>query len=362
MKLILKLSTILMVVLLGIYPVCAKDQPKKGPPANVRVSETRDGMIKPTAEFIGTVFYQEVSEVASELSGIVDSFNFEEGQRVKKGQILVVLRSDLLGKRLQATNASYEQVLSELEKKRLDLKRVQRLLKENSIAEQRYDDERFSVKGLEKRAASLRAQVERLQLEIEKKTIRAPFDGIIVKRHVDRGEWLAEGATVAILAKDNVIDIVTEVPEKIIKHVKSGMAINIKVNGFQLTGRVFTIVPRGDISTRTFPVKIRTKNRFALIEGMAAKVSLPTGPQEKTLLVPRDAVIPMFGKTVLFAIVDSRAKMIPVKITGYNGTKTGVLSQALKSGMVVVVKGNERLRDGQAVTVVPMERVKKISS
>jgi RND family efflux transporter MFP subunit len=356
MKQMFKLSTILVVVLLGTYPVWAKQPPKNRPPANVVVSKTSDGMITPTAEFIGTVFYQEVSDVASELNGIVEAFDFEEGQRVKKGQILVILRSDLLGKRLQATKASYEQVLSDLEKKRLDLKRVQRLLKENSIAEQRYDDERFSVKGLEKRAASLRAQVEHLQLEIKKKTIRSPFEGIIVKRHVDRGEWLAEGDTVAILAKDNIIDIVAEVPEKIVKHVKSGMPVTITSNGHQLTGSVFTIVPRGDISTRTFPVKIRTQNRLALIEGMAAKVSLPTGQQEKTLLVPRDAVIPKFGKTVLFAVVDSRAKMIPVRVTGYNGMETGVLSQALKPGMEVVVKGNERLRDGQAVTVVPRKK------
>jgi RND family efflux transporter MFP subunit len=309
-------------------------------------------MMTPTAEFIGTVFYPEVSEVASELDGIVEKYRFDEGQRVKKGQVLVILRSDLIKKRLEATLGTYEQVLSGLEKERRDLRRVRKLYKGDSVSEQLYDEEKFGVQGLEKQAASLKAQVEHLQLEIDKKTIRAPFSGVIIKRHVDRGEWLSEGATIAILAKDDIIDIVAEVPESVVKHVRKNMPVNVKTNGFEFTGNVFTIVPRGDISTRTFPIKIRVENKLSLIEGMAARVSLPTGPQEKTVVVPRDAVIPKFGQTVLFTVVDTRAKMIPVQVTGYNGMKTGIRSNVLKPGMVVVVKGNERLRDGQPVAVI----------
>jgi RND family efflux transporter MFP subunit len=358
-KLLMKIITIVMIGLLYTSPVWAQDKsdkPKGRPPSNVFVSKASTGLMAPTAEFIGTVFYPEVSEVASELTGIVEEYRFDEGQRVKKGQILVKLRSDLLEKRLQATVGTYEQALSSLEKERRDLKRVQRLYKGNSVSEQLYDEEKFGVQGLERRAASLMAQVEHLQLEIKKKTIRAPFSGVIIKRHVDRGEWLAEGATIAILAKDDVIDIVTEVPESVVKHVRKDMPVSIKTNGYEFTGNVFAVVPRGDISTRTFPVKIRTQNQLSLIQGMAPKVSLPTGPEEKTVLVPRDAVIPKFGQTVLFAVVDTKAKMIPVQVTGYNGMKTGVKSNALKSGMVVVIKGNERLRDGQAVAVMKRKR------
>jgi RND family efflux transporter MFP subunit len=173
---------------------------------------------------------------------------------------------------------------------------------------------------------------------------------------VDRGEWLGAGATVTVLAKDDVIDIVAEVPEHVIKHVRKGMPVDIKTNGYEFNGNVFAIVPRGDISTRTFPVKVRTDNRLSLIEGMAATVSLPTGPREKSVVVPRDAVIPKFGRTVLFTVENSTAKMIPVKITGYNGMKTGIQSDRLKPGMTIVVKGNERLRDGQKVAATKEKR------
>jgi RND family efflux transporter MFP subunit len=335
-------------------PVWALKVPKDSPPAKVRISVAESGQISPTAEYIGTVYYQEVSEIASEIRGIAKTVRFQEGDRVKKGQILVELRSDILEKRIQATRSSYEQILPELERERLDLKRLKKLFKQNSISEQRYDETRFGLKAMEKRADALKAQFERLELERMKKTIRAPFAGIILKRHVDTGEWLAEGASVAVLAKDDFVDVVAEVPEKVIRNVKKGLKVRMRVNGDELTGAVFAIIPRGDISTRTFPVKIRARNSLSLIEGMAARVSLPTGPRKDTLLVPRDAVVPAFGSTVVFAIVDSKAKMIPVSIVGYQRMHTGIKAAALKPGMKVVVKGNERLRDGQRVTVVEL--------
>ena len=126
----------------------------------------------------------------------------------------------------------------------------------------------------------------------------------------------------------------------------------LKAGGKEIKGKVFVIVPRGDISTRTFPVKIRVKNDLSLIEGMEASVKLPTGEKRKALLVPRDAVITIFGKTVLFAVIDSKAVMIPVKVVGYEEMTAGVDADRLREGMKVVVKGNERLRDGQEVNVM----------
>jgi len=157
-----------------------------------------------------------------------------------------------------------------------------------------------------------------------------------------------------------VVDVVAEVPEHIVVHVKVGLQADIRVNGDTLSGEVIAVIPRGDISTRTFPVKIRTPNTLSLIEGMSARVSLPAGPREEVLLVPRDALIPMGEKTVVFAIVDAKAKMIPVSVTGYRGLQTGIRSDDLTPGMKIVVRGNERLQDGQQVAVIPEQGGEKI--
>jgi RND family efflux transporter MFP subunit len=325
-------------------------QEAKGPPAaSVSVVEVKTGMVAPQSEFIATIFYQEISETASETSGLALDVRFEEGQRVTKGQVLVELGAEILRKRLQAARSDYEQVLSELEIAKIDLKRREKLFAKKSISEQTYDENRYRVIGSEKRAASLNAQVEQLAIELEKKLIRSPFDGVVIKRHVDRGEWIAEGETVAVIGKDDIIDIVAELPEHVIPYVKIGMQVSARANGHKLSGKVITIVPQGDVSTRTFPVKIRTRNQFSLIEGMSARVTLPLGEVKETLIVPRDAVITKFGQTVIFTADHSKAAMLPVDIIGFEGLEAGVASPGLKAGMFVVIEGNERLRDGQAV-------------
>lgn len=299
-------------------------QPEGGmPPANVVVSGVNTGMVAPESEFVGTVYYREVSDVACEVDGKVETISFEEGQRVEKGDVLVKLNSDIL--------------MSDLEKAGTDFERAKNLYKEELISEEAYDERRF--------------EKERLEIILGKKTIRAPFKGVIVKKHVERGEWLSPGSAVATIAADDMVDIIAEVPESIVGLIRQNMDIKVKAGGKEITGKVSAIIPKGDISTRTFPVKIRAANSISLMEGMEARAILPAGLKQETLTVPRDAVMSMFGMTVIFAVIDSKAKMFPVKVAGYDGLRAGIFAEGLAKGMKVVVKGNERLRDGQNVNV-----------
>lgn len=317
--------TLFIFVLLYSSTLYAQEKKPQGmpPPANVVVSDVSTGMVAPEAEFVGTVYYREVSDVACEIDGKVEEVSFEEGQRIKKGNVLVKLNSDLL--------------LSDLEKAVIALDRVENLYKEELISEQAYDERRF--------------EVERLEISLSKKTLKAPFTGVIVKKHVERGEWLSPGSVVATIARDDVIDIIVEVPESIINIITPGMKVKVKARGKEINGKIFVIIPLVNISTRTFPVKIRVKNNLSLIEGMEARVNLPVAKKEKALIVHRDAVITVFGNTVVFAVIDSKAKMIPVKVIGYKGMRAGIQANGLKEGMKVVVKGNERLMDGQIVKI-----------
>jgi multidrug efflux pump subunit AcrA (membrane-fusion protein) len=97
-------------------------------------------------------------------------------------------------------------------------------------------------------------------------------------------------------------------------------------------------------------------NTHSLVEGMEARVSLPTNNRRRTLIVPRDAVLNLSGKNVVFAIVDSKARTMPVRVIGYQGNQAGVEGEGLAEGMKVAIKGNERLREGQAVTILNQNR------
>ena len=115
--------SVLLVGALLQQPVAAwaQGKPPGLPPANVSTSGVVSGQVAPQAEFIGTVFFEEVSEVAAEISGVVEKVRFEEGQRVKSGQILVEVGSEILRKKRQALVASYEQVLSDLQIAKIDM-------------------------------------------------------------------------------------------------------------------------------------------------------------------------------------------------------------------------------------------------
>ena len=347
-------TLILLILIFALHTFSTAENGEKQeiPPANVVVSKVTTGTIAPEEEFIGTVYYLEVSDVSAEVSGAVEVTEFEEGQRITEGEALVKLNSDLLEKKFQARAASYEQVLSDLERARNDFERIENLYKKKIVAEKDYDDQWFLVKGLEKKAAAFKAEVEHLEIELKKTLITSPFNGVIIKKHVARGEWLSPGKTVATIARDDAVDIIVEVPQEVIKYLKHGMAVKATAAGMKKSGTITAIIPRGDIATRTFPVKIRINDPTSLMEGMEARVRLPVGERINTLMVPRDAVLNMSGKTVVFAVVDEKAMIIPTQVVGYKGMKAGVNAQKISKGMKVVVKGNERLRNGQPVIII----------
>ncbi len=347
------LLALLIIALLSVpLSLSAEDHKGASPPARVVVSEVTTENMPPMGTFVGTVFYSEVSDVATEVAGIVERVRTEEGQKVEKGEVFIRLNADIMKKRLQATKAGYEQSLAELEKARLDLVRVENLYKQQSVAQQLYDEHRFRVKSLEKKAESLQAETEGLKAEVEKKTVRAPFTGVILKKYLDRGEWVSSGQPVARLARDDTLEVVVDVPEAAIRFARSGDKVQVVAGGLEIVGTVFALIPQGDLATRTFPVKIRVPQMGHLMEGMEAKVTLPVGEGRSAFVVPRDALVSVFGVDTIFIVQDSTAQATPVEVMGFQGGSVGIRAKGLEKGMKVVTKGNERLQAGRPVEII----------
>lgn len=351
-KLLMKGFCWLLLMLACPFTVIAaedKTKPQGPPPMLVSVSPISNGTAQPMVELVGTVRYVRTSRVAGEISGIVEQIHFREGERVKQEDPLLELNSDLLQTTISGTRASHEQVLLELERARKDLKRIEVLHQEESIAEVVYDDNLYRVLGLEKQAAALKASLDRQLQELQKTTILAPFDGLVLEKNTERGEWVSAGGQVALLADDSEVEIVADVPESLLGFLEPGRMIDLRSGNRQFQGSFSHFVPQGDVATRTFSVKLRLKNDIGLIEGMEARALLPAGDKVEGLLVPRDAVLRQFGMDILFLAEEGKAKMLPVKILGYQGMQIAVTGEGLAAGQQVVIKGNERIRDGQAI-------------
>lgn len=348
--LILHIFCLLLILLCSVPALAEEDSKPQGPPPMlVSVSTVESGAAQPMVELVGTVRYVRTSHVAGEISGIVEQVNFAEGERVKVGQPLLQLNSDLLQTTISGTRASHQQVLIELERALKDLQRIETLFREESIAEVVYDENHYRVLGLEKQAEALKATLDRQLQEQQKTTIRAPFGGLVLEKNTERGEWVSAGGQVAIIADDSEIEIVADVPQYLLAYLKAGQQIDIRSGNKEFQGRFSHFVPQGDVATRTFSVKLRLKNDVNLIEGMEAHVMLPAGEKVEGLLVPRDAVIKQRGTDVLFLAVEGKAKLVQVQVRGYQGMQVAVASEELTAGQQAVVKGNERIRDGQAI-------------
>lgn len=321
------------------------------PPALVAVSEITSGTAQHMVEFVGTIFYARSAKVASEVEGLVEQVDFEEGDSVKKNQRLVRLGTDILNATIEGTTGEYEQALVELEEAKKNLARMEVLYKEDSISESVYDDHFFKEKSLEKKAAALKGTLDRLLLERQKKTIVAPFKGIVLSKSAEKGEWVSAGGAVAVIADDSEVDVVLDLPEEILARLTPGRVIDVSSGGKEMKARFTSFVPKGDVATRTFAAKFRMKNKARLVEGMEARALVPAAAKRQGLLVPRDAVTSKFGQSVVFVVAESKAKMVPVQVFGYEGLKAGVSGEGLEAGQQVVVDGNERLMDGQAVMV-----------
>ncbi len=210
-------------------------------------------------------------------------------------------------------------------------------------------------------------EVHRLEDRMEKYSIKAPFEGYVVAKHAEVGRWLKEGDLVMEVVQLDPIEIEVSVPESYVGPLRKGMTAQIRVaalNDLVILGEVSRIVPQADLRSRAFPVKIQLANPngpdgHLLKAGMLAHVTLAVGGSESPgLTVPKDALV-LGGPSPLVYVVQpgkagepTTARPVPVQIGVANGSRIQVIGD-LAAGQQVVTRGNERLRPGQPITILP---------
>ncbi len=343
--------------LMATIPVADAQRGGRGgdrPPGKVVLGSVEKGMLAPQTEPTGTVFFKELAQLATEVSAKVTAVEFEEGQHVKKGDVLVRLDSSVLEKDLEAVRATFELRQTELEDAKVRFDRAKDLLEDDVTTPQEYDNLRFAMEGMRHQVDETQADLDRLKILIDKHTIRAPFDAVVLERSTEVGEWKTTGAAVAAIALENVYDVVVYVHEMYLPFLKPGQTIPVNIVGSDLVinGKIVAVIQRGDVQTRTFPVKIRVEYDQPLYEGMGVKVSIPREAAQECLIVQRDAVLLQNDSAFVYTADDGVVQRHEVQILGYDGMDAGIATAELAPGDTVIVKGHERLREGDEVVVV----------
>jgi RND family efflux transporter MFP subunit len=323
------------------------------PPAPVRYTEVRALPFRGEVTLPATVESRTSSLVASEVAGLVSELVAREGDTVRRGQSIVRLRRQSLELRLAASEAALKEAAARLELAERSLERSRELFDSGVISQQQLDDAVSESDAWHGRVGQSKAEAERLQDNLSRSNITAPFTGVVVAEHVGLGEWLDVGGAVVEMVSLTDLEIISMVPGQYLPEITMGQEVSVTFEalpGLEVTGHVSAIIPRAESQSRTFPVKARIDNPGGRIGvGMLARVALGAGSETDVLIVPKDAVVDQGRGQQIFVIGDDQTVSLVPVVTGRGIGEWVVIEGDLQAGQKIVVRGNERLRPGQQV-------------
>jgi RND family efflux transporter MFP subunit len=323
--------------------------------------------MRQTIPVIGRLVALQSGFVAARTGGPVSDVRVEVGDRVEEGDILLTLdqaRIHVLTNQRRLEIDEYQaRNKAALAREKLasqELKRLERLRNTAAFAESLYDSR---VQELDVATNTLRetdAQMERAryalelaEIELRDSTVRAPFPGIVTIRHTSEGAWLRVGDPVITLVNERSLEIEADVPADRVAGLKADDPLTVVLSTGQSTqGRVRAIVPDENPSARTRPVRIRAdldSLGVTLAANQSVTVLIPAGVRASVVSVHKDAVLRRGNTSTVFVVADGIANPRPVLLGDAVGGRFQVI-EGLEPGEIVVVRGNERLRPGQAVT------------
>lgn len=319
------------------------------PPEAVTTVVAKQEVWPSTLSVVGTMNAIHGVTVSADLPGTVDQINFDSGKWVKEGEVLVQLDTRQERAQLAATQAQQDLA-------KINYDRTQQLVNEGVMSRQDYDKAMADHRQTEANTAEIKATIDR-------KTIRAPFSGVLGIRQVNLGQYLAAGAPIVPLQSLDPIYVNFNVPQQIVGRMQPGRNVRItsdNLPGTAFTGRVNAVDSVVDQSTRNVQVQATLANPGGRLHpGMFVEVEVGVGEQRTVFPLPASAIsYAPFGDSV-FVVSDLKSpsgepyrgvRQQFVKVEGSRGDQVGVIS-GLNPGDVVVTSGVFKLRNGAAVAV-----------
>ena len=292
---------------------------------------------------LGTIVADEKVDIRSEISGVLETIHFDEGTRVRRGELLARIDDAQFV-------ADRDRAQSRVDLATLREERQQDLLDQGLTSQDDYD---MALSQLNVLDAELRQAVARL----EKTQIRAPFGGVVGLRSVSPGAAITPETHIATLQKIDWIKVEFSVPESYAGLVELGDSVGFRVKGAarDYVGEVYAFEPNVDRETRSLRARARCENTDGeLLPGAFADVELAVRQIDDALTVPAIAVIPELGSKKVFVVEDGLATPRLVE-TGVRTDTEVEITRGLVEGDRVIVSAIQRLSSGLPVREKPAE-------
>jgi membrane fusion protein (multidrug efflux system) len=308
-------------------------------PVTTAPAAARD--VERTVSVVGTLAANEQTELASEAEGQVMSIDADLGDRVKKGQILAAVRSDVLEAQCREADAN-------LAKAAADEHRAKPLRDQGIISPQEYEKVRTEAE-VEK------ARRDRLRIQLERASIRAPFDGSVSARLVNLGDYVRAGSVTFRLVQDDPLKFRGEVPERDVPALQAGQEVRISVDpypGETFVGHLSRVGSASDPTARALAFEALVPNADHRIRpGFFGHGDVVVRHDEHAVAVPRSAITTFAGVTKVFVVDGGVAREKPVTVGVDLGDGWVEILQGITRGQVVVTSGLSRVTDGALVAV-----------
>lgn len=339
----------MIIVFMGCFPVFAQGPP----PAKVVMAKITQQEVAENRPFIGVLYYDRMSHVSSEVSGLVEEVAVREGERVKLGSKLLNLNTEILDKEIALAETRIAQAALRIEQAEKNVKRLERLFNENGASEKNYEDVLYDFKNLVKEKKADEDELDKLLITKRKSIIKAPFPGVILEKNVDSGDWVQQGKVLVRIGSTDDLFVSVPVAEDLLQFISAGEQVVVVINAFakEVKGIFEDFDPVADPKTKNIMLKVRIPEMAKVAENMSAQVYVPTSPKKTFSVIPRDALIKFQGGDFVYTVKEGKASILPAHIVTYLGNGVAVDNPYFVPGMEVVVEGNERLRPDQAVVV-----------
>ncbi len=317
------------------------------PPSPVQTGVVVQSEFAPELWVPASVSSRQDARIASLVAGRVADV-VEIGEQVSKGQVLAQLEDRSLSLQAAEQEAAMNAAKARLELAESQLQRLTALGAKRGVAPSQLDQvrsERDIAKQELRRARALRDQVAH---RVAESRIRAPFDGTVAEQLVQVGEFVGEGTPVVRLVDLKGLDVTAQAPVQMAGRLQPGQSVRLRAGDQFYAGKVRAVVPVGDQRSRQMEVRI-TPIDVQLTIGSALEVALKNGDATVGTGIPRDALVLRADQSYVYRVNgENRVERVRVEPGGAQGELVAVIG-AIRPGDKVVVRGAERLSDGQSV-------------
>ena len=318
----------------------------------VEVAKVESMTLVDETQAVGSLRSRQGVMLRPEVGGRVKQILFTDGQRVRKGQLMVQFEDQL-------QQAQVAQARAELSIAEANHKRNQELVAQNFISQRSLDESAAALEVSRAKLALAQATLQRLQ-------VLAPFDGITGLKQINVGDYLKDGADMVNVEDIDAVLLDFRLPERFQAKIRAGQKAQLTVDA--LPGRPFSAIvqavdPLIEANGRSVGVRGCIDNRQQQLRpGMFARVNAVFGSRDNALVIPEEAIIPQGGRTFVVKVVAGDkpdaliSQRVPVKVGLRQPGKVEIVD-GLSAGDTVVTAGHQRLqKDGTAVRVVDLSQ------